>query len=270
MPDVSAAEGLPDGARVIAVMNQKGGVGKTTTALNLSHAFARNGRRVLALDLDPQGQLAASLGFRGNVDGVDAALLGPAHFEDLSNEVREGLQLVPPGPHLIDVERMHDGGIARGSLLREALEASDLNAELVVLDCPPSSGLIGMNALMAADDILMPVSSDYLALHGLSRLMSVLNKLESQQLHPARKWIVLTRYQDRRRLAREVKAKLLQYFPGRVLATSVREAVALSESPSFGKTIFEYRPNARSAEEYQCLAEDFLCGRVMQDEANES
>lgn len=248
--------------RVIAVMNQKGGVGKTTTALNLAHAFALSGHRVTAIDLDPQAQLTASFGVQGSPGGVDDVLLDGMPIEANLQNVREGIRLLPAGPRLGKVEALAAGGSKRGYLLREALQRLGNDDDQLVIDCPPSAGILGMNALLAADDIIIPVPGDYLALHGLSKLMTVLKQLEQSQERALRKWILLTRFQERRRLAREVRDKLLDYFPGQVLATTVREAVALSESPSFGKSIFEYRPSTRSAQEYRDVAADFLQGRT--------
>lgn len=246
---------------MIAVMNQKGGVGKTTTALNLGHALARAGHRVLTLDLDPQSHLTASLGVSGGTRGMDAVLLGEAGIDDVVLEVRDRLDLVPAGPRLSDIETLSEGGAQRGWLLKEALEAA-AEWDIVIADCPPSAGLLGLNAIFAADDLVIPVSGDFLALHGLSRLMGILQKIESGLSRDMRKWIVLTRFQARRRHAQEVKEKVLEYFPGRVLATTVRESVALTESPSFGKTIFEYRPSHACAAEFESLADDLLQGRV--------
>jgi chromosome partitioning protein len=247
--------------RVIAVMNQKGGVGKTTTATNLCHGLALQGRRVLAIDLDPQGHLAASLGVHGAEPGLDAVLRGEIGIQDARVGVRDGLDLVPPGARLNEVDGLTEGGVGRGWLLRDALaqlESDDEGDDFVVIDCPPSSGLLGMNALLGANELLIPVSGDYLALVGLSRLMALLKRLESKMERDTRKWILVTRFHERRRHAQEVRNKIREYFPGQLLHTTIREAVALAESPSFGKTIFEYRPHSRSADEYRALAIDFI------------
>lgn len=248
---------------MVAVMNQKGGVGKTTTALNLSHALAMRGFRVTAIDLDPQTQLTASFGVRGMPRGVDDVLLDGMPVEALLQDVRDNIRLLPAGPRLGKVEALAAGGSRRGFLLSEALQRLGAKDDYVIIDCPPSAGILGMNALIAADDVLIPVSSDYLALHGLSRLVAVLKNLEKNLDREFRRWILLTRYQERRRLARDVRDKLLEYFPGQVLTTTVREAVVLSESPSFGQSIFEYKPSARSAQEYRDVTDDFLNGRTV-------
>lgn len=249
--------------RMIAVMNQKGGVGKTTTTLNLAHALAKSGRRVIALDLDPQAHLTASFGIDNDAcAGVDSLILDGAALDDVKQEVRDGLDLVPAGPRLGEVEQMRDGGSQRGWLLKKAL-ADSVDEDVVLIDCPPSAGLLAMNALLATDEILIPVSGDYLALHGLSRLMGILQHIEVSLNRVSRKWVVLTRFQERRRLAREVKDKLLEHFPQQVLATPIRENVSLAESPSFGQTIFEYQARSAGALDYRQLAGDLMAGRVM-------
>jgi chromosome partitioning protein len=248
--------------RVLSVINQKGGVGKTTTAMNLGHALALRGYRVLALDLDPQSHLSASLGIHGARQGMDSVLLGEAALADVAVEVRDGLSLVPAGPRLNEVDSMTQGGADRGWLLHNAIQEMKDDYDFVITDCPPSAGVLAMNAIFAAQELLIPVSGDFLALHGLSRLMGILARFEKSLKRDLAKWIVLTRFQERRRHSQEVRDKILEYFNGQVLATTVRESVVLTESPSFGKTIFDYRPTHRSAEEFHALAEDLLERRV--------
>ena len=244
--------------RVLAVINQKGGVGKTTTAMNLAHALALKQRRVLTIDLDPQAHLGASLGVHGKRQGMDAVLLGEARIEDVAIPVRDGMDLVPAGARLGEIDQLSEGGAERGWLLRDAIGAMHESYDFVIIDCPPSAGILGMNAIFAADELLIPVSGDFLALHGLSRLMGILGRIEKSLNRQLEKWIVVTRFQERRRHAQEVRDKLLEHFAGRVLSTMVRESVVLTESPSFGQTIFDYRPRHRSAEEFAQLADDLL------------
>ena len=249
--------------RIIAVMNQKGGVGKTTTTFNLGHALALQGLRVLLLDLDPQAHLTASFGpaWRG-MDGLDRVLLDGAPIDQLSHEVRDGLTLVTAGERLSDVEHLTEGGVQRGWLLSRALEAAR-GHDVTLIDCPPSSGLLVTNALFAAQELLIPVSGDYLSLNGLARMMAIINFAEERLKRRVRKWLALTRYQGRRRLAREVRERLLDHFPGQLLQTPIREAVALAESPSFGKTIFEYQHTGNGAHDYRAMATDLLQGRTL-------
>jgi chromosome partitioning protein len=249
--------------RIIAIMNQKGGVGKTTTTVNLGHALARSGKKVALLDLDPQGQLATSLGFDNNIAGLDSVLLDGAEIDQIKLVARENLDLVVAGRRLQEFEHISQGGIQRGHRLREALQRSSLEQyDYVLMDCPPSSGLLGVNAMFAAGELLVPVSGDFLSLQGLSRMLQILKRAEELAGRRIRLWLVSTRMQMRRRLTEEVRKRILKYFPGRVFFTPVRENVALAEWPSFGKTIFDYRYHSAGADDYLSLAQDLISGRT--------
>jgi chromosome partitioning protein len=250
-------------ARIIAIMNQKGGVGKTTTTVNLGHALAQAGQRVALMDLDPQGQVATSLGFDNNKPGLDSVLLDGAAIDDIKISARDKLDLIVAGSRLNEFEHTSEGGLQRGHRLREALLRSSLNQyDYVLIDCPPSSGLLGVNAMFAAGELLIPVSGDYLSLQGLSRMIQILKRAEELAGHKIKLWLVSTRMQMRRKLTEEVRNRILKYFPGRVFFTPVRENVALAECPSFGKTIFDYRKNSPGAEDYLSLAQDLMSGRT--------
>jgi len=247
--------------RTFAVLNQKGGVGKTTTAINLAHAMALRGHKVTAIDMDPQNHLTAGLGEETHPQsGIDEVLLGESSFGDMRINARENLELLPAGTRLPEVEQSVRG-VKGGHLL--ANEVKKLRQDFVFIDCPPSSGILAMNAILAAKEIIVPVSSDYLAMHGMSRLMAILKHVEQRLDHKMKVWVVLTRFHARRRLSNEVRDKLVSYFSGRVLATPIREAVALAESPSYGQTIFEYQKRSNGALDYGELAEDLLNGRTL-------
>jgi len=250
-------------SRVIAIMNQKGGVGKTTTTINLGHALARAGKSVTLLDMDPQGQIATGLGLSNEQGGMDQVLLAGDALDDMVISAREQLNIVPAGNMLADFEHVTNGGSSRGKKLKNAIEASSLvEQDFILIDCPPSSGLLGVNAMFAADELIVPVSGDYLSLQGLSRMMQILKRAESLIGHQINLWLVSTRMQMRRRLTQEVRKRVLKYFPGRVFSTVIRENVSLAESPSFGKTIFDYKESSAGAEDYQSLAQDLLSGRT--------
>ncbi len=249
--------------RAIAVINQKGGVGKTTTVFNLSYALAQQGQRVVAIDLDPQAHLTASFGMHdNNRAGIDEVLLSENCLLKRAVRVGKLLSFVPAGPRLGEMESNQKGGASRGWLLQQAIKPMDEKVDFILIDCPPSAGLLAMNALFAADELLIPVSSDFLALHGLSRLMTILSHIEKVVGKKSEKWVISTRYQKSRRLAQEVREKLRDYFPDNLLTTPIREAVALAESPSYGKSIFEYRRNSHGSEDYLSLAYDLLHKRV--------
>ena len=245
--------------RIIATINQKGGVGKTTTTLNLAHALALSGYTVLAIDADPQGNLTTSFGMDNDkASGVDAILLDDAKIDDLMLNVRPGVNLLPAGRRLAEMEFESRGGADRGFRLSRAIGEMAGRPDYILIDCPPSTGLIGMNSLLAANELLIPVSSDFLSMQGLARLLGIVDYIEDELNRQTRKWLVITRYQDRRRLARDIRAKLAECFPGQLLRTPVRENVSLAESPGCGKTIFDYRSDSHGAEDYRSLAIDLV------------
>ena len=250
--------------RKIAIINQKGGVGKTTITTNLGHALAMLGKRVTVIDLDPQGQLAASFGiFRLPTKGVDQVLLDGLDLDDAKVMVRDLVSLVPSGKDLRKVEQLHDGGASRGKLLNDSLNGKLGSEDFVLFDCPPSSGVLVANAIFAADEALIPVSGDYLSLNGLARMLATLKRFEPFLKKPLLQWLELSRYIPRRRLSMEVRDKLLNHFQGQLLATPIREAAVMAECPGAGRTIFEYRGSSRSAQEFSDLAADLIEMRAM-------
>ncbi len=250
--------------RMISVINQKGGVGKTTTTLNLSHALAQKGQKVLVIDLDPQAHLTAGYGvLKKEQAGIADVMLGETEVEEVMLSARDNVMVIPAGSRLGELEHMTGGGAKRGFLLKQALENHTDEFDYILLDCPPSSGILGMNALLASEEVMVPVSGDFFALQGLSRLMSIFQHIEESLQRESKKWVVLTRFHERRKLAREVKEKILAYFPDCVFQTPIRETVALAESPGFGQTIFEYQPKSNGANDYRELADDVLENRIL-------
>ncbi len=246
--------------RTIAVINQKGGVGKTTTTTNLAHALVLNQHRVTVIDLDPQGHLSNSLGVNNLAQpGLDSVLLKGAPIEECAISVRPGLSLVPAGPELGNLESASLKSPKRATLLRDAMQDCFTDQDYVLIDCPPASGLLVVNALFSTHETLIPVSGDYLSLQGLSYLIGTFKKF-GQLGHKIQEWFVMTRIHSRRRLPAQVMQTLKQYFPDRVLATRIREVAALAECPGVGKTIFEYQQKSHGASDYHALALD-LAGR---------
>ena len=251
-------------ARIIAVINQKGGVGKTTTTSNLAHALAKLDKKVTVIDLDPQGHLAISLGVVAPaLTGIDEAMLDKCCITRQLIKVRENLQIITAGKGLREIEQLSDGGALRGDLLRKALQEKLTDQEYIFIDCPPSSGVLAANALFAAEELLIPMSSDFLALQGLSHLMMTVKRFEQVLKKKYKILLVMARYATTRRLSKDVLNTVIKYFPGQVLATAIRETALLAECPSFGKTIVEYRPKSQSALDFHHLAVDFLEGKVM-------
>ena len=253
--------------RIIAIINQKGGVGKTTTTANLCHALAELGKKVTVIDFDPQGHLAVSFGIISHsLSGVDLALLKEKTIEDQAVSVRENLQLIPAGSKLKDVEQMSNTGSPRGIMLRDALRGQLEDQDFIFIDCPPSSGLLVANALIATQEILVPMASDFLALQGLSHLMATVKRFEGALKRQYKLSVVISRYMSTRRISGQVINILLSHFPNQILATVIRETALLAECPSFGQTILEYSPKSRSARDFRNLANDFLEDRVMTDD----
>lgn len=256
--------------RSIAVINQKGGVGKTTTTINLGHALANLGNRVTLVDLDPQGHLAACMGlFRAPHKGIDEVLLNGGSMDELKVSTRELIDLIPAGDRLDEFE-YQSGGLERAKILRDRIAESCPDTDYLLFDCPPSAGMLVANTVVAVDDILVPVAGDYLSLTGLARLMLTLKKLEALRDKPVNKWIFLSRFVPRRRLSQEALDRLLEHFSDHLLSTQVREAAVMAECAGAGRSIFEYRPKSKSAAEFAQLADDLLNGRILRDEQEKS
>ena len=252
------------GLRILAILNHKGGVGKTTSCLNLASAYADMGLSVLAIDLDPQAHLTVSLGVKDQgLRGVDELFLEDARAEEFIINVREDLDVLPAGFRLGEVERLAAQGPKKARVLQQAIEPLKPRYDIILIDCPPTSGLLNFNALFTADEVVIPVSSDYLALHGLSQLLRTLKSAEKFMHKHLKLWIALTRFTMRRRLSNQVREKLVKYFPQQLLATCVRESAPLAESPSFGKSIFDYSRRSNGAHDYAALADDILYQRVV-------
>ena len=256
--------------RVVAVVNQKGGVGKTTVAVNLGHALARHGKRVLLVDLDPQGHLGDCLGLHpAPAAGIDEVLLSAADPTSLVVQVRDGLSLLPAGGRLGDFGS-GERGVHLALALQRVLQTHRLDYDLAVLDSPPAAGVLAVNAMLAADELLVPVAGDYLALTGLARLLLTLKRLQTWRGRGPRKLILRSRFQPRRRLSAEVQARLEQHFGDDLLPVSITEAAALAECAALGRTIFEHRGNSRAAGEFELLAAELLSAEELLDEQQET
>ncbi len=242
--------------RKIAVINQKGGVGKTTTTANLGYLLAENGSTVTLIDLDPQSSLTVSLGVDWREHkGIEDVLLHGECLEDVVVKKNSRLNLVASGNHLGQAEHIDQESSAIAKKLRDVI--AGIEDDYVLIDCPPSSGFLIVSALYAVDEVLIPIAADYLTLHGLSHLIGTIQGFEQRIGHSIAKRFVVTRYHPRRRLANDVREKLHVYFPGEVLETCIRESSSLAEAPGFGKTIYEYQRNSNGCEDYRKLAAEF-------------
>ncbi len=254
--------------RVIAVLNQKGGVGKTTTTANLGAAAARLGRRVLACDLDPQANLTTHLTGDLTRDGptVYDVLRGDRPLADAVRETTvPGLSIVSSHLDLAGAEMELAAAVGREQLLRDALggylaaTADGRRPDLVLLDCPPSLGLLSLNALVAAGEVLVPLEPTFLALQGLAKLLEVVD-LVRRRLNPALRLggIVACLVDARMTLTAEALAEVERHVPGKLLKTRIRRNVRLAEAPSHGRSILDYAPSSRGAEDYLALAREVL------------
>ena len=247
-------------AFVLAVTNQKGGVGKTTTAVKLAAQLASTKRRVVLVDLDPQGNATSSL-------GIDKASLKHSIYESLTKAVpvqsvllatnTKNLYVLPANATLAQAEVDLVQVENREFKLKELL--STVDADVVIIDCPPALGLLTVNALTAADGVIIPVQSEYFALEGLSQLMQTI-QLVRHGLNPSLTifGVVLTMFVKRMVLGEQVKAELEQHFGGRLFRTVVPRNIRLAEAPSYGKTIFEHDKWSRGARAYKALAQEVV------------
>jgi chromosome partitioning protein len=251
-----------DVGRVIAIANQKGGVAKTTTAVNLGACLAYQGKKVLIVDVDPQGNATSGL-------GVDRDTLEHCIYDVLINGISlksikmdtaiENLDLIPATIQLAGAEIELVSAVSRELKLRKALTKEKDLYDYVILDCPPSLGLLTLNALTAADSILIPIQCEYYALEGLGQLMNTI-QLVQKHLNPglALEGVLLTMFDARTNLSIQVVEEVKAYFKNKVFATIIPRNVRLSEAPSHGKPIITYDPKSRGAEVYQDLAKEVI------------
>lgn len=239
--------------RIIACVNQKGGVGKTTVCANLAYALSEQGRRVLVLDMDPQGHLGQSYGFFQNKrPGIDSLLSGSHNFNEIIVELSDTLSFVPSGPGLQKMESIPMGK-GKGLLLKKAVQKQIRDYDFILLDCPPSSGFLVVNALAVANELLIPVTPDYFGMSGLSMLLTTVKNFEKVLGKYQHRWIVVSRMQTRR-LTKDVMKKLEHYFKQSLMPVQITERAALAECPSYGKPIMAYAPNSSSSKEFEQLA----------------
>jgi chromosome partitioning protein len=249
-------------SNIIAIANQKGGVGKTTTAVNLSACIAEKGKRVLLLDIDPQGNSTSGL-------GIDKASLKSSAYDLLINNASaksvtiptmiKTLDIIPANIDLVGAEIEMVSAMAREHILKTALQQIKDEYDYIFMDCPPSLGLITLNALTAADKILVPIQCEYYALEGLSQLINTI-KLVKTRLNPALEveGVVLTMFDGRTNLSIQVVEEVKKYFRDKVYKTIIPRNVRLGEAPSFGLPVIRYDANCYGAQCYNELADEVM------------
>lgn len=248
--------------RVLAVVNQKGGVGKSTTSVNLAATLGELGERVLLVDLDPQGNATSGFGLNRNQRElcIYNALLGDTPLEQMIEPVEvENVFVVPATIQLAGAEIELVSAFSRETKLRQILEPVVSEFDFVLVDCPPSLGLLTINALTAADGVLIPIQCEYYALEGLSKLLDSV-RLVRTHLNTSLDVFgaVMTMYDSRTRLSQQVVEEVRDFFEDKVFTTLIPRSVRLSEAPSFGQPITMYEPNGRGAQAYRNLAKEVM------------
>ncbi|MEX0794202.1 MAG: AAA family ATPase [Pirellulaceae bacterium] len=258
--------------RSIAVLNQKGGVGKTTTAVNLAAGLALLGHRVCVMDLDPQAHASLHLGIgvASGAASVYEVLVGDATFDDICQQADDGLWCIPAHLDLAAAEMELAGEVGREMILRDAWENYEQEYDFLILDCPPSLGVLTLNALALVDEVFLPLQPHFLALHGLSKLLRTVDVV-SKRINPSLRLtgVVMCLFESGTRLAGEVAGDVLEFFgksggegtswaDAQVFQTRIRRNIRLAEAPSFGQSIFQYDPQSNGAEDYKMLAREVL------------
>jgi chromosome partitioning protein len=249
-------------SRVFAIANQKGGVGKTTTAINLAASLAANDLQVLVIDSDPQGNATTGLGVAKDPNRpslYDVMLGDAAPAEAIVKTAFEGLDLISADKNLVGANLELVDIPNREFRLRERLEPIRDNYHFILIDCPPALDLLTLNALIAADSVLVPIQCEFFALEGISELIDTIERIGESFQHPLKiEGILLTMFDDRTNLTRQVTADLRDFFKDEVFKTVIPRSIRLAEAPSFGKSILAYDPRSKGAESYIQLAKEVL------------
>ena len=246
---------------VIGVVNQKGGVGKTTTSINIAAGLGTLGKKILLIDFDPQGNATTGLGLEKEQieDTVYELLLGDCTLEDcLMRDVQENLDVLPSDSNLAGAEIELLDVENKESVLNGYLETIRDQYDFIIIDCPPSLGMITLNALCAADGVLIPIQCEYFALEGVSALMGTIQKVQKMNRHLAIEGVVLTMLDARTNLGVQVAQEVRKVFKNKVYQTVIPRNVRLGEAPSHGLPISLYDPRSLGAQSYQQLAKEFL------------
>lgn len=257
--------------KVIAVANQKGGVGKTTTAINLAASIAVNEKKVLLIDLDPQANSTSGLGFEKDYPGVYDLLIRNAQAENLVLKTQlEHLDLIPSNIDLVGAEVELVDLENREKILTLSIRSVRPKYDFIIIDCPPSLGLLTLNGLTAADSVIIPVQCEYFALEGLGQLLNTINIVKKHfNPHLEIEGVLLTMFDSRLKLSHQVADEVRKYFGDKVYKTVITRNVKLSEAPSHGRPVLLYDAQALGSQNYLQLAAEILSKNNNKDELNE-
>lgn len=262
--------------RKIAVLNQKGGVGKTTTVVNVAAALAQKHQRVLVIDLDPQAHLTIHLGADTNDEsaGIYDVLMGQVPISEVIRQVRNNLWLLSANINLVGAESELVNEVGREIILRQAIDSIETEFDYLIIDCPPSLGLLTLNALAAVEEIVIPIQPHFLALQGFSRLLQTVSLVQTR-INPALRVsaILMCLFDSRTSLSGEVREDIRNFLTGArdseqpwaragIIPVNVRRNIKLAEAPSHGQTIFEYEPDCHGAADYLAVADFLYRGRI--------
>jgi len=244
-------------SKVISISNHKGGVGKTTSAINIGAGLNKLGKKILLIDLDPQANLSQSLGLINEPVNIYGALRGEYKLQP--TEILKGLDVIPSTLDLSGAEVELSSEAGREYILKELIEPLRASYDFIIIDSPPSLGLLTINSFTASEEILIPLQAQYLALQGLTKLIEVVDKIK-QRLNKGLKvgGVFITQYDSRKVLNRDVVETIQAHFKDEVFKTKVRDNIALAEAPSQGLDIFRYSPKSYGAEDYLALSKEVL------------
>ena len=252
--------------RIISFVNQKGGVAKTTSAVNIGASLVNHGKRVLLIDLDAQGSLSICSGFM-EIGADELTTYEVLKGEDIRKAVRsvsDGLSVLPTDIRLSGAEISLSSVPGREFLLKEALSVYENDFDYVLIDCPPSLGILTLIALTASDGVIIPVKADFLALNGMSQLVNVINVVR-RRMNPKLEifGVIATFYNSRRNLDQQIVEQIETFFPGKLFETKISQNTALAEAPANGTNIFSYDSKSKGAQQYEALTEEFIKREVL-------